>query len=969
MQPSGAVYHPGALLRELSAAAAWLCLLFLPAFASPAARGRDDPSGPVLRAARDVLTRLVHERQKAFRLGVIPKENGRDVFDLQASGGIVTVNGSDAVAITRGIYHYLKNACDAQVTWSGTRLALPNNLPSFPRVRVRSPYSYRQYMNVCTFGYTTVWWDWARWEKEIDWMALHGINMPLAMVGGEAVWESVWNSIGISDADLAGYFTGPAFLPWHRMGNLNGHGGPLPAGWIREQAALQKKILERMRSLGMKPVVPAFSGFVPATFKRLHPDASVYDLAEWGEFPENQRTHILSPSSPLFREIGRRFIAEYRRMFGPVHYYLADSFNELQVPVSEKGRYAELADFGRAVYSSITDGDPDGVWVMQGWLFYNDRGFWDKPSVKALLSGIPNDRMIILDLANELFHGWKAQEGFYGKQWIYSLVHNFGGNNPLNGDLPFVARDPAEALTSLDRGALVGMGLAPEGVENNDVIYELTTDMEWSETVIDLPRWLDRYTRSRYGGCPPAMTRAWGMLVESAYGRGATNIKHGFQARPGMIVGGNVDTSPAFREAVRLFLSCADSLGKSPLYIADATELTAQLLGKAADDRLRNALRAHDAGMQDLRDALAEEAFALMRDLDALMSTRSDRRLETWIADARRWGATSALSDYYEWNARLQVTIWGGPVLFDYASKVWGGLIRDFYLERWRRYFDLLRAAPAGTAVPADRIIAWEDAWTRRKAMPAPHPVPDPLGAAREMLGRASRSPSLTPEPVITPDGGTIEESYPLDVNMSCADPEAEIRFTLDGSVPLRNAPLFTGHLAIAGDVTLSARAFGKSASPSFVAISRYALVKKGINGLIRRSYEGTWTRLPDFDTLRAIRQDVAYRFELKDATPREDFFALQYAGFIEVLTGGTYEFTLGSDDGSRLLIDGSVVVNNDGMHAYTEMKGRVRLSAGRHPFSVEYFESAREERLEVWYEGAGMPKQPIPASRLFLAP
>lgn len=50
---------------------------------------------------------------------------------------------------------------------------------------------YRYYQNVCTHSYSFVWWDWARWERELDWMALNGINLALAWSGQEAIWQRV----------------------------------------------------------------------------------------------------------------------------------------------------------------------------------------------------------------------------------------------------------------------------------------------------------------------------------------------------------------------------------------------------------------------------------------------------------------------------------------------------------------------------------------------------------------------------------------------------------------------------------------------------------------------------------------------------------------------------------------------------------------------------------------------------------
>lgn len=106
-------------------------------------------------------------------------------------------------------------------------------------------------MNVCTVSYSAAWWNWSRWEREIDWMALNGINLPLAFTGQEYVWRALFTEFGLTEDDMKSWFTGPAFLAWFRMGNVQGWGGPLVDDWILAQKELQLIILERMRDFQM----------------------------------------------------------------------------------------------------------------------------------------------------------------------------------------------------------------------------------------------------------------------------------------------------------------------------------------------------------------------------------------------------------------------------------------------------------------------------------------------------------------------------------------------------------------------------------------------------------------------------------------------------------------------------------------------------------------------------------------------
>lgn len=121
----------------------------------------------------------------------------------------------------------------------------------------------RYYLNYCTYSYSMAFWDWERWEKEIDWMAMHGINMPLSITGMEVVWYNLLKRIGYTTEEINEFISGPAFMAWWQMNNLEGWGGPNPDSWYRQQEALQKKIITRMRELGIEPVFPGYAGMVP----------------------------------------------------------------------------------------------------------------------------------------------------------------------------------------------------------------------------------------------------------------------------------------------------------------------------------------------------------------------------------------------------------------------------------------------------------------------------------------------------------------------------------------------------------------------------------------------------------------------------------------------------------------------------------------------------------------------------------
>jgi alpha-N-acetylglucosaminidase len=695
-------------------------------------------------SARGVLARQLGARAVEFDLAWIPLADGHEVYEIEASAGRVKVSGSSGGAICRGAYSYLREACHAMITWSGRHLDLPSSLPDFAHRRVACPYRFVQYLNPCTYGYTMAFWDWARWERELDWMALHGINMPLAMEGQEAIWQRVWLSLGLSQAEINQFFSGPAFLPWHRMGNIDNFGGPLPQNWIDQKRVLQGDILGRMRELGMKPVAPAFAGFVPQGFKRLHPDVETFTLLwlqnEFKTIPRSSRTFILHPGErALYQQIGKKFIEEYKAEYGEVEYYLADTFNELSVPVSEDHRYEDLERFGRTVFEGIQAGDPNGTWVMQAWLFVYDSVFWDNASVEALLRGVPNDRMLIIDFGNDLVPAlrdkyspgqWKVQKAFFGKQWINGMAHTFGGNNNIKGNLALMASEPAAVLASEQKGNLVGWGMCPEGIETNEVVYELMTDAGWSREAIDLGVWIPQYCTARYGACPDAMRQAWALLLKSAYSSHIWITQQAWQAEPGShLIATSIDSGPTFQKAVDLFLSCAPELSHNELYRNDLIEFVAQAVGGHVDQELALAVQAADSQQHEVVDESSSRAISWMNRIDALMNLRPDRRLETWTQTARSWAKSDDEAAFYDENARQLITTWGWPELSDYASRVWSGLIRDYYAARWAAYFKSRRTNSRFS------LDLWQQTWLSSPYRPSkPLSVADLIAECQKLL-------------------------------------------------------------------------------------------------------------------------------------------------------------------------------------------------------------------------------------------
>ncbi len=717
-------------------------------------------------AAQGVLSRLLPKEAEHFVFEQIPADNGRDVFEIESRDGKIILRGSNGVSACSALNWYLKYYCKASVSLCGDQLDLPHPLPTVgKKVRQVSPHRYRYCFNFCAFSYTLAFWDWAQWERMIDWMALHGINMPLSVTGQEAIWYKVYRDMGLSDRDIQGFLVGPAYLPFGWMGCIDQWGGPLPQEWMNTHLDLQKRIVARQRELGMTPVLQGFTGHAPLALKKHFPQAKYRTVSPWCGFPA---TMFIDPADPLFMTVGKAFIEEQTRQFGTDHLYASDTFIEMSPPSSEP---AFLDAMGKAVYGAMAAADPDATWVMQGWLFFNNPSFWKPPQAKALIGAVPQGRTVVIDLFCEHQPVWNATEAFHGAPWVWCIIHSFGGKVGLYGGLPQICQNLKTALTSPSRGRLSGIGLIMEGLDYNPIVYDLLTEMTWRDTVPDLSAWIPQYVERRYGRRPHAIAKAWEHLSSTAY-RFAGCHDSVVTARPWL----NAKSSAPYdttllAKAWQGLLESAGELGAADTYRFDLVHVARQVLLNHADDLLADALAAYRSNDRPAFAQMSRRYLDLIRDVDTLLATRREFLLGKWLGDAKRWASNDEQRRLYEWNARNLITLWGprDSELHEYSQRQWSGLISGFYLPRWERFFRSLDEAMASGRSFDDKafentIRDWEVNWTHQTEDYPSEPIGDSVAVARALWakhGQTVLEPEAAAQSLTTGRPTTCSSSLP----------------------------------------------------------------------------------------------------------------------------------------------------------------------------------------------------------------
>ena len=663
----------------------------------------------------------------------------------------ITGNNDNSLAV--GLNYYLKHVAGVHVSWLLCEpIELPQQFqkPAAP-IRKEALVKDRFFLNYCTYGYTMPWWKWPQWERFIDWMALNGINMPLAITGQEAVWYEVWKEFGMTDEEIRSYFSGPAHLPWHRMANLDGFGGPLPMSWLEGQKDLQQQIVAREREFNMTPVLPAFAGHVPKRFAEMHPDADIQQLSAWCGF---EPTYFLNSADPLFPKIQKSFMDKEIALFGTDHIYGVDPFNEMDPPSWEPDY---LANVSQNIYTSLQQADPAARWLQMTWVFYYKRKSWTPERLRAYLTAVPQDRLVLLDYFCEKTEVWRTTEGFYGQPFIWCYLGNFGGNTMLVGNINELEKKLNAALKEASPN-MTGIGSTLESFDVSPQIYEYLFDRVWNPQP-DVHQWVDDWCTVRTG--KDLLSGWWRLLIDSVYkdwsfyGLGTQLV-----ARPTLEGHGTYYTKPYYSYSNDTLRIICEQLFKSSLalslnvdsfyagkkdyfyfkdtYNYDLVNLFSQWMGNHFMD-IRNdftvAYKNRDIKEMKRQVKVANQLFD---DVDALLNTHPAFMLGPWIEAARAWGTTEEEKDYYERQARTLLTIWGGPILNDYANRMWGGLVKDYYAKRWNLFFNaVIQAVKEGKEFDekafGDDLSQFEHAWTLKHTK---YPVkPQPVKYSTSIIG------------------------------------------------------------------------------------------------------------------------------------------------------------------------------------------------------------------------------------------
>ena len=634
-----------------------------------------------------------------------------DYFELSYCNGRILIKGNNGVSLCVGLNHYLKYYCKVNISQVGDQVRMPESIvaldkPIFKETKAKVRYAY----NYCTLSYTMAFWGAEEWRKELDWLALNGVNAVLDITAQEEVWRRFLTEIGYSHNAIKSFLTGPAYYAWLYMANITGIGGPIHDSWFARRTELARENHLIMRKLGMYPILQGYSGMMPLDIKDYDGDAPIIEQGTWGSA---ERPPMLRTNTDAYNKYAQMFYECQRKVYGDYSfYYAADPFHE-------GGRTEDLnpADISEAVLSEMLKDDYRAVWIIQSWQ--------GNPSSELLkgLQRIPDGRehAVILDLyaektphytegkADNPNHGYSAE--FDGTPWIYCMLNNFGGRLGLHGHLDNLVKNVPIVFNTTHKN--VGIGITPEASENNPLLYDFFFDCIWQDNAaeplpeVDIDTWLCEYAQRRYGAKSESAIEALKILKNTVYKAELNMIGQGapeciINARPALeiqsastwgnsVIGYDI---AELEKALALLKNDYDILKHSQGYMYDLVTLALQVLSNRALECHKKLKPAYDSKDTDALKKAASEFLTIADKMEYVSGLNEYYTLERYIRQAEKLSDNTDdfTKNLYICNLKQQITTWtshtGAVSLHDYSNRQWSGMFSGFYRPRWERWLN-----------------------------------------------------------------------------------------------------------------------------------------------------------------------------------------------------------------------------------------------------------------------------------------
>lgn len=559
--------------------------------------------------------------------------------------------------------------------------------------------------------------------------------------------------------------------------------GPISQQLIDRRAALARRMVDRLRELGMTPVLPGYYGTVPTDFETRNPGANTVPQGTWNGL---ERPDWLDPTGPEFGRVAAAFYKAQTELYGPSTMYKMDLLHE-----GGRAGSVPVPAASRAVQDALDAAHPGATWVILGWQ--------DNPREETL-QAVDRSRMFIVDGITEQPNITDREKDFLGTPYAFGTIWNFGGHQNFGAGLT-VWNEKFHAWRAKPGTAMDGIALMPEAIDNNPAAVAFFADMPWRDGPVDMDAWFDQYATARYGAADPHALAAWRIIGGTAYawpaGKDTRHVTGLFDDEPNLAnTGTPLQYEPAeFEKALGELRKVDRRLRRSGAYRYDLVDVSRQVLANRSRLLLPKIRAAYRDGDRAAFAQLTGRWMGELRLMDEVLGTDPHFLLGAWQREAARQAASREEAATLDYDLKSLVTLWesDSPGLQDYARREFNGLVGGYYAERWRMFFDELGRSLKTGEEP--RRIDWRavaEKWARGGTRYAAEPRGDAYRLAERVAGEPAGALALATGRKGIEPGGTVRVTATF-TNESALSAARGVRFRLDAPRGYEVVPQSTG--------------------------------------------------------------------------------------------------------------------------------------------------------------------------------
>lgn len=626
---------------------------------------------------KDFVLRNTPKIADAFEFRTCESDNGFDTYQVFDEDKKIVICGNNKIAMAMGYYKYLHDCCNVMLVSGDYDISYIKSAP-LPEKKITCTVrqKIRMAMTSQRFAAEADGWGFDRWEKEIDFMAMNGINTPLALTGSDSVLFKMLTGMRIKPETVASFISGSCY--WYRQlaGNLFGFLPINYADYFDKKIAVGKRVTEREKELDMMPVHQGILLTAPFSFRKHYPKSDFIKLPQWNGFPPAMT--ISADDYGYFRIFNKMFLEKQKELLGETHNYIFDPLTD----VDTSGYNSFIETVGDDFRELLDEIDSEGIWFVRSDSL---------PEIKCKI-----EKTVIID---ENGTDYDKRGGFAGNDFVLGFRGNLNGRTVLCGDMESLCENPFLAAKEKYENA-VGTGLFFDSDDENPYFYSLAARMITSDKRADLKHFMHDYSKCRYG------TEGYGddlyKLAKLCYGKGSNlNQASALCARPCTKINHTApfDTfeRPYDNKDLLAFVkeTLANDAKKNDKYRRDMAGVLRQVLSNTLRPLHIQATGCFMNKMISEYEKTSNAFLEICEDIDRLLRTVPENNLYYHLESARQLGDTKELRQNLEINFLMYHTIYG-PVknskLFDTNWREWGGMVGHFYANRWYKYFRMLAA-------------------------------------------------------------------------------------------------------------------------------------------------------------------------------------------------------------------------------------------------------------------------------------